>query len=236
MFGRAATLPPVLDAMGIGPRIAEAQQVLVKINLARPPQPGHPRTDAGLLADLIEYVTAHGGRLTLAECADGFLATNITAAGLSDVVADHAVTLLDLDHAATDCVMIDDEAHYIPTCLRDFPLRIGFPVTSQRREMTFSSNIKLFVGAVPRRFYQLGEPSTARPRIHVNLHQSVAAIYRAIQHVAPFQYFINGGNAFFEGLGDVTLPAVFVGDDGLELDQTLVQLYDLEPPDYFALL
>ena len=236
MFVYVETLKLALDNMGLDRHILDAKQVLVKINLARPPQPGHPRTDARMLADLIRYVSDCGGRLTLAEAADGFLDANVAAIGLDTLVTSHAVTLLDLDQADTEQVVIDDEVHHIPTCLRDFPLRIAFPMTSQRPGMIFSNNVKLFVGAVPRRLYQTGEPGAPRPRIHENLHQSVATLYRAICQFAPFHYFINGGNAFIEKRGEVTLPSVFVGDDGPELDRLLVVLYELEQPEYLALL
>jgi hypothetical protein len=129
-------------------------------------------------------------------------------------------------------VAVDDEVHYLPRCLKDYAVRIGMPMTSKRPDMVFSNNIKLFVGAVPRRMYQLDEPTTWRPRVHVDLQKSVANIYRAVMAYAPFEFFINGGKAMFEEQGEIELPQILVGDDALELDRFVLDQFGIDPPEY----
>jgi hypothetical protein len=116
--------------------------------------------------------------------------------------------------------------------LREYAVRIGIPATSKRPGMTFSNNVKLFVGAVPRRMYQDGEPTTWRPRVHVDLHRSIANIYRAVMQYAPFHYFVNGGKAAVEGQDEIERAEVYVGDDALELDLHVLERFDLEAPEY----
>lgn len=59
---------------------------------------------------------------------------------------------------------------------------------SKHPGMTFSNNVKLFVGAVPRCRYLNGEGGSPRPRVHADLHRSVANIYRSIMAYAPFHF------------------------------------------------
>ena len=94
----------------------------------------------------------------------------------------------------------------------------------------------MFVGAVPRRMYQVGEPTSWRPRLHLDLHRSVANIYRAIMDYAPFHFFINGGKAMIEGQGEVEMQEILVGDNALELDQHFLTRFDLGVPDYIKRL
>ena len=139
---------------------------------------------------------------------------------------------------AVDCVGVDGEEHYLPRCLKDYAVRIGMPATSKRPGMTFSNNVKLFVGAVPRRMYQEGEPAHGRagvhgrPRVHVDLQKSVAHIYRAVMAYAPFEFFINGGKAMFEGRGEIEMPQILVGNDALELDRFVLDQFGIDPPEY----
>ena len=115
-------------------------------------------------------------------------------------------------------------------------MRLAIPALSKRPEMIFSNNVKLFVGAVPRRMYQIGEPTRApsawRPRLHIDLHRSVANIYRASMAYAPFHFFINGGKVMIEGQGEMEMQEVFVGDNALELDQYFLKRFHLEMPEY----
>jgi hypothetical protein len=144
--------------------------------------------------------------------------------------------VLDLDLEDTDCVIVDDEKHYLPKCLKDYAIRLGIPATSKRPGRTFSNNVKLFVGAVPRRMYQSGETEAPRPRIHADLHKSVASIYRAIMAYAPFGFFVNGGRAMFEDRGEIDLGTILVGNDALELDRFVLKQLGLEPPGYIRRL
>ncbi len=225
-------LAVTLDKMGLGQAFRRGGSVLVKVNLARAPEPGHPRTDPALLTAIIGYVAQCGARCAVAEGADGFLRQNVETIGLGPTVAENKVELLDLDLEEFDCVRADGEEHYLPRCLKAYAVRIGLPATSKRPGMLFSNNVKLFVGAVPRRMYQAGEPTAWRPRVHDNLHKSVAAIYRATMAYAPFEFFVNGGPAMIEGYGERDLGEILVGDNAVELDRYVLRKFDLEPPEY----
>ncbi len=219
--------------MGIGAALKKSSSALIKINLAHLPEPGHPRTDPTLLVQVVRYVTDHKADCAIAEGANGFLQHNIEQVGLRKILEDKCIRLVDLDLEECDRVVVEGEEHYLPRCLREYGVRVGMPVLSKRPGMTFSNNIKLFVGAVPRRMYQVdGIASSPRPRIHLDLHRSVASLYRAIQTYAPFDLFIDGGTAMIEGQGELVLPEILLGDDALELDQHLLQKFGLETPQY----
>ncbi len=103
--------------------------------------------------------------------------------------------------------------------------------------MIFSNNVKLFVGAVPRRMYQIGEVVSWRPRIHVDLHKSVANVFRAVQQYAPFSFFMNGGLAMDENKGEFLLDGIYVGDDGVELDLFMCRnIFNIDIPKYLKSL
>jgi uncharacterized protein (DUF362 family) len=230
------SLHTALDGIGLGSALEAGGSVLIKVNLARPPEPRHPRTDPVLLTEVIRYAAHFGTRCAIAEGADGFLQRNIDRMGLSSVIEECDVRVLDLDLEKADYVVVDDEKHYVPRCLKDYAVRVGMPATSKRPGMIFSNNVKLFVGAVPRRMYQTGESIASRPRVHIDLHKSVANIYRAVMAYAPFGFFVNGGRAVFEDQGEIELPEILVGDDALELDQLMLKQFDLESPEYIARL
>lgn len=207
-----------LDEIGLKNSIIKNNSVLIKVNLCRPAEPGHPRTDPNLLIKVIEYIMLCGGKCTIAESANGYLKRNLEIMGLNSIMGKYDVEVIDLDFEDVIKIEIEDEEHYVPKCFINYGVRIGIPATSKRPEMIFSNNVKLFVGAVPRRMYQIGESTTWRPRVHVNLHKSVANIYRAIQQYAPFEFFINGGVAMDEHKGEFLLKEILLSNDGLELD------------------
>ena len=149
---------------------------------------------------------------------------------------EYQVKLIDLDLADTDCILVDDEKHFLPKCLRNYPVRLAMPASSKRPGITFSNNVKLFVVAVPRGMYQNGEGGSPRPRVHADLHRSVANIYRAIMAYAPFHFFVDGGKAMFENRGEIDLEEAFLGDDGIELDQFVLDKFGVESPDYIRSL
>jgi uncharacterized protein (DUF362 family) len=229
-------LHTAFDKIGLGAIIRESGSVLIKINLAHPPEPQHPRTDPSLLAQVVQYVARYDAHCAIAEGADGFLPRNLESIGLGDLVQKHHVRVLDLDLEDIDCVIVDGEEHYLPKCLKNYPVRLGVPATSKRPGMTFSNNVKLFVGAVPRRMYQSGEGDSPRPRVHADLHKSVANIYQAIMAYAPFGFFVNGGKAMFEGRGEVDLDEILIGSDALELDRFVLKQFGLESPGYIGRL
>jgi uncharacterized protein (DUF362 family) len=224
-----------LDEIGLGVATRKGGSVLIKVNLARPPEPGHPRTDPALLTQVIQYVAQYGARCAIAEGADGFLWQNIESIGMGELIQEYRVEILDLDLEDTDCVVVDGEKQYLPKCLKDYIVRLAMPATAKRPGMTFSNNVKLFVGAVPRRMYQDGESRAPRPRVHDDLHRSVANIYRAVMAYAPFSLFVNGGRAMLDQ-GEIDLDQILVGDDALALDRFVLEQLGLEPPEYIRRL
>ncbi len=228
-------LDEAFHRIGIETAFERSKSVLIKINLARPPEPAHPRTDVALLTAVIEYFASRKIECALAEGANGFLKENVERVGVEKLVQKSQVKVIDLDLEEYECVAVENEEHYLPKCFRDYGIRIGIPAFSKRNGMTFSNNVKLFVGAVPRRMYQLGEETTWRPRVHIDLHRSVANIYRAVMRYAPFEFFINGGKAFIEGRGEFELP-ILISNSGLELDRFLLKQFNLEEPRYIARL
>lgn len=227
----------LFDSIGMKNLAYRGKRAIIKVNIARPPEKDHPRTSPRLISKVVEYLSAYGVQCTIAEAADGYLEENVRSIGLDDLVKKYHVDLLDLDFADTVSIAVDDEEHHIPKCFNEYHLRIAIPATSKRPNMIFSNNIKLFVGAVPRRLYQIGDPVRWRPKIHLDLHKSVANIYKAIMLYAPFHFYINGGTAFDETKGEYEMPAIFVGNDGLELDLYILKKYfTIEIPDYMKRL
>lgn len=228
-----------LDGIGLNKEIEKHKSVLIKINLARPAEANHPRTDFYLLLETIKYVYNNGGTCAIAESANGYLRKNLETLGLKDVIKEHKVKVIDLDYEDTDKVIIDGEEHYIPRCLKNYEVRIAMPASSKRKEMIFSNNIKLFVGAVPRSMYQIGEKTVDfRPRVHIDLHKSVASIYRAIQEYSPFNFYINGGLAMDETIGEFKLENILIGNDALQLDKYVLQniFTNHDIPEYIRIL
>jgi len=230
------TLHTAFDEIGLGAAVRESGSVLIKINLAHPPERQHPRTDPSLLAQVVQYAARNKARCAIAEGADGFLLQNLESIDFGDLIQEYHIKVLDLDLEDTDCIIVDDEKHYLPKCLKSYAVRLGIPATSKRPGMIFSNNVKLFVGAVPRRMYQSGERGSPRPRVHTDLHKSVANIYQAVMAYAPFGFFVNGGKAMFEDRGEVNLDEIHIGSDALELDRFVLKQFGLEPPDYIRRL
>jgi uncharacterized protein (DUF362 family) len=223
-----------LEKIGVGSSLKENRSLLIKINLAHPPEPGHPRTDPVLLKEILDYAFEFNARCAIAEGADGFLGRNVESIGLGEYIRQHRIQVIDLDEEPYDSITIEDEIHYLPKCLKDYAVRLGFPATSRRPGMTFSNNIKLFVGAVPRKMYQVGGSSLSRPRVHIQLHKSIVSIYRAISEYAPFNFYVNGGKAMFETLGEIDLEETLIGNDAMELDCLILKKFKLQPPEYIS--
>lgn len=227
----------LFDDIGMKKLIGRANSAIIKVNLARPPEKGHPRTSAELITMIVTYLSAFDVKCAIAESTDGYLEENVRAIGLEELVKEYNVELIDLDFEEVDNITVNDEVHYIPKCFMDYDIRIAIPAMSKRPNMVFSNNVKLFVGAVPRRFYQIGEPVRWRPKIHIDLHKSVANIYEGIMKYTPFDFFINGGLAMDEKEGEFEISEMLVGDNGLELDLFVLEKYfDIETPDYMKRL
>ncbi len=228
-----------LDKIGFRERINRDKSVLIKVNFTRPAEPEHPRTDVKLLSEVIQYIYSHGGTCTIAESANGYLRKNLEAAGLSNIISYFKVDVIDLDFEEVELISITGEDHFLPKCLKDYGVRIAIPATSKRPNMVFSNNVKLFVGAVPRRMYQIDNKIVDwRPRVHIDLHKSVANIFSSIQSYSPFCFFINGGLAMAENKGEFSFDEILVGNDGVELDLFVLRKYfnNLDIPEYISRL
>jgi len=230
------------ESIGLKKEINTKNEVLIKINLARVYQKNHPRTDMILLKTLINYIYQNGGKCAIAEDSDGFLRDNLINSGLEDIMNSYNIRVIDIDCEDCDEVISYDEHHYIPKCFRDYPVRIALPATSKRVNMYYSNNIKLFVGAVSRKMYQLDgtalEKHAPRPKLHQNLDLSISNLFLAIKEYSPFQFYMNGGLSFNENIGEFNITETYVGNDALELDCHLFQRFfsDCEYPDYINIL
>lgn len=228
-----------LARLGAAEALQPGGSAVVKINLARPPDPGRPRTHPDLIRAVVSVIRSHGASCAMVEGANGLLEQNVESIGLSDFVRENMVELIDLDlEDDVETIGIGDETHYLPRRLADFDCRFAIPATTWLPDMIFSNNVKLFVGAVPLRLYQDGarDDRSTRWRVHVDLHKSVASIYRAVMQFCPFHIFVNGGTSATRAGGTFELPHVFVGDDALELDSRLATEIEAERPEYLDVL
>lgn len=228
-----------LDKIGLRERISSDKSVLIKINLSRPAEPEHPRTDPKLLMDVIQYIYSNSGTCAIAESANGYLRKNLEIAGLDDYINNYNVNVIDLDFEEVEHISITGEDHYLPKCLKNYGVRIAIPASSKRPGMVFSNNVKLFVGAVPRCMYQINNKIVDwRPRVHIDLHKSVVNIFSSIQSYSPFSFYINGGLAMAENYGEFRFEENLVGNDGIELDLYVLNNYfsSFEMPDYLKRL
>lgn len=231
-----------IESIGLTQEIINKRDVLIKINLSRPYTKNLPRTDMTLLRMLVEYIYQNSGTCALTEGANGYLKENLIVSGFNDILKYYGINVVDVDLEDYDEVLSYGEHHYIPKCFQDYPVRIAIPSVSKRKDMLYSNNIKLFVGAVPRKMYQLdktdGAQVTPRPKIHQNLHLSIANLFLAIQNHSPFQFYINGGLSFNEKIGEFNFSETFIGNEALELDCYIYQKFfsDCEYPDNLDIL
>jgi hypothetical protein len=230
-----------IEEIGLTHEIMNKRDVLIKINLGRPTI-NRPRTDMTILKTVVNYIYENGGRCAIAESSESSLTELLIAYGFEDVLKQYKLKVIDIDSEDYDEVLSYGEHHYIPKCFKEYPVRIAIPATSKRKGMIYSNNIKLFVGAVPRKMYQLDSPDTdngaPRPKIHQNLHLSVSNLFLAIQSYSPFQFYINGGLSFNENIGEFNFTETFVGNDALELDYHMFKTFfnNCEYPDYLDIL
>ncbi|MCL2351494.1 MAG: hypothetical protein FWC55_03070, partial [Firmicutes bacterium] len=152
------------------------------------------------------------------------------------------IKVIDIDSEDSEEVLANGEKHHIPKCFKEYPVRIAIPAASKREGMIYSNNVKLFVGAVPRKMYQLDNTEASRgvprPKIHQNLHLSVANIFLAVNSYSSFQFYINGGLSYNETIGEFSIQELFIGDDALELDCHIFHKYfnSCEYPEYLDIL
>ena len=230
------------ESIGLKQQISDNKKALIKINLARAYTKNHPRTDMALLKKLVNYIYQNGGTCAITEGACGYLTQNLVASGLGDALEHYKVKVIDVDLEDYDEVLSYGEHHYIPKRFKDYPVRIAIPASSKREEMLYSSNVKLFVGAVPRKMYQLNDIintiGAPRMRLHQNLDVSVTNLFLAMEKYSKFHFYINGGLAYNENKGEFILPETYVGNDALELDNHMYKTFfnDCEYPEYLKIL
>ncbi len=231
-----------IESIGLKHEIVNKKDVLIKINLSRPYTKNLPRTDMTILKAIISYTYESGGSCAIAEGASGFLTENLINSGAEDILKQYNVRVIDIDSEDSEEVLCNGEKHYIPKCFKEYPVRIAIPATSKREGMIYSNNIKLFVGAVPRKMYQLDNADASsgvpRPKIHKNLQLSVANLFLAVNSYSPFEFYINGGLSYNENIGEFCMKELFIGNDALELDCHIFQKYfnGCEYPEYLDIL
>lgn len=229
-----------LDELGLRDAIAQNGMVAVKLNFSDPvPASNHPASDSRLIRMMAAYVKDRGGVCIFTEGAFGRLKSNFIDSGLGDLTVDPSVRIIDVDDETIDVnpVEINGEIHYIPCFLQQCSARVALPSATKRKNRIFSNNTKTFVGIVPCRMYQIGDNVPWRPRIHLNLHRSVANLYLAIKKHAPFHFYINGGTAYDEQKGSFEIDRILVGDDAVELDLLMLERYfNTDLPEYLHLL
>jgi len=225
------------DKIGLAAVLERSRSLALKVNLVRPPESGHPRSDSCLMKAIARYAGSLGVSCTIIEAADGHLEENLRCIGLGRWLDEGMVSCLDLDETEVEQVTVPDgQIHYLPICLRDFDIRMAHPLTSLRPGMVFSNNVKLFVGLVPRAYYQDGPPGVPRPRIHADLHRSIASLYQAVMSYAPFHFYVNVGPILVESSDVTSLGKYLVSDDGLELDRHVLRELGLSNPEYLERL
>jgi hypothetical protein len=231
-----------IEAIGLKCEIINKKDVLIKINLSGPYKKNHPRTDMAILKTIVSHISQNGGRCAIAEGARGFLAKHLIDSGFGDMLKQYNIKVIDIDLEDSEEVVSNGEKHYIPKCFKEYPVRVAIPAASKREGMVYSNNIKLFVGAVPRRKYLFdgtdASEGVPRPKIHQNLHSSVACLFLAINGYSPFQFYINGGLSYNENKGEFTIKELLVGNNALELDCHIFHKYfdDCEYPEYLNIL
>ena len=231
-----------IEKIGLKHEIINKKDVLIKINLSGTYIKNHPRTDMTILKTIISYTYQNGDRCAVTEGARGFLTENLISSGFEDMLKQYNIKVIDIDSEDSEEVLSNGEKHYIPKCFKEYPVRIAIPAASKREGMVYSNNIKLFVGAVPRKMYQIDNTDASngipRPKIHQNLHLSVANLFLAVKSYSSFQFYINNGLSYNENIGEFNIRELFLGNDALELDCHIFQKYfsNCDYPEYLDIL
>ncbi len=215
------------------------KSALIKINLARPPEINHPRSDTVLLKKVIEYFLEKEIHLSICESADGYLKENLKTIGLLDFFINHNVNIIEIDNTDTIEIKIKSQSIFIPKLFKEFDYRISLPCASKRKDMLFSNNIKNFVGATPRKYYLNPDGKERwRAKLHDFLTDSVCNVFNAMELESKFHYYINGGNAYSETNGLFNLKEYYISDNAIELDEYIYNTYftDVEKPEYLKIL
>ena len=222
----------------ISKKITASKSIVIKINLAKPPQENHPRTDPILLKAIINHLISMNKKVIICESADGFLEENLNTIGLQNLISNSSVIICDLDKEQYQIIFINKQKILVPQILIDADLRISIPCCSKRENHLFSCNIKNFFGATPRIGYMKEEGGRSRLKLHEDLTSSILNVFEAFQTYAKFNFYINGGNAFVEGKGLFNFDKIYISDDAIELDNSIFEkyFYNCEKPEYLTRL
>ena len=94
--------------------IFTGKKILIKINLARPPKDGHPRTDSILMKNVIDFLSEYSNSITLSESTDGYFEKNIQEIGLGEYLKSKKISLLEIDELETIDVLCNNQHIFIP--------------------------------------------------------------------------------------------------------------------------
>ena len=170
---------------------------------------------------------------------------NFTTLGFVDELSKYQVKFVDLNECESSEVKLSEKvSHYLPTCLKDFDIRISIPVIKfyeDEQKKTFMSNaIKNFFGLPPKNRYHSSNDSYKRDKLHDNLHKSVMEIFLAIEQFAPFDFYVCDGIEVLYGEGSIGNPQkwgkLILADNALEADLKVIELLDKPLPEYLEML
>jgi len=131
----------VLTQAGLPPATIRGEQVLLKINLARPPHSTHPRTDAQLLRSVLQYCLDAQAQPTLCERTNGCLAQNLAYIGILEFLHAANIPYLEIDDQETVTIQGGQQQHHLPKMFAGYAYRLALPCASKREQMRFSNNV-----------------------------------------------------------------------------------------------
>ena len=228
----------LFDPYFVSGKIRKSSSILLKINLARPPQKNHPRTDSNLLRSIIEYFLSKNKEVVICESSDGNLEKNLEYVGIASFRSKDLIKFVDIDEEDFFVTTINGQEILIPFLFQKVDLLISIPCTTKREDTLFSNNIKNFFGATPRIGYIKNGEGRWRSKLHDELTQSVINVFQAFNHHVKFDFYINGGNAYSETTGAFDFDRIFISNNAIELDQFIFKNYfsEDEKPEYLQIM
>ena len=90
----------LFDRIGMQEKAKNANSAIIKVNLARPPEKGHPRTSPKLIMSTITYLSKFGISCAIAESTDGAANTlikmhDIMRRGVTEKILDASKNVLE---------------------------------------------------------------------------------------------------------------------------------------------
>lgn len=170
---------------------------------------------------------------------------NFTTLGFVDELSKYKVNFIDLNTCESSEVKLSEKVtHYLPTCLKDFDIRISIPVIKfyedEQKKIFMSNAIKNFFGLPPKTRYHSFNNSYKRDKLHENLYKSVMEIFLAVEQFAPFDFYVCDGLEVLYGEGSMGNPQkwgkLILSDNALEADLKVIALLDKPLPEYLEML